>query len=831
MSGQALSAATGRLLRLRLHPMSASAATSSTAPIEDSPPSRDSERSLGVRGLSGVTALGFLSSVIGMVASLLAFTTFARSLGPEKYGVYIGGVFGITGLMLSLTSGGIVLAMLHDLTRSETKAGDAGSFLTMSVLLALLATVVVALLGTTILPRVSRSFFIAIMLIEVVGQGVVNLVATAMHAFASFRTATMVRTFQSLVRLFAIVGMLLLGRVSLGSFIVVQAVGVAAAVCFSIVMLGRLGIRLRFRLPRMSHLWLTGQYAVGVSAFSLQNDFDKTMLARIPAFEVQAGQYTAAYRLLMLIDLVPTQMIGATHDRILRLGRLSAPAVRTRVRQLSIATLGFVAVAWLGVLVGRPIIVLLLGDDYKPAIPMLLCLIPMIVLRTVGMLSSNALVAVGGIRRRLTATLGGAALGLVAYLILIPRFGWKGAVAGTLISETFLAVALVTSLRRHMSEAHAPESRFAGPVPTVQRRRHDNHIVVVPSAGDGTALSDLSPALVSTPAAPLTITTRALTHGATSREQSEQLRQLAASAPDKLVLLAPWEAGLRFAAGNDIPTAVMVETLAAQAKASLRMTVELLNDPTVIVVGCHGWNLAARLRSFGVDATKVVAWGLDDRAGPSGTAVRTRRSDGPFTIMYSGPLHDSGGLGDLLLATAQLRDQEFDLRVMVFGGGQDRSRYETFIADFSLSDVVRFHGQVSEARLVDAAGRADVVVMPSHRDHPEGITPVLRAALLRRTPIVATDHPLHRVNLIDGESAVVVPAVNPERLAKALASVCNDEALFAKLSEGSAAAWQNLRVRTRWNDVVTSFAHAAPGQRDWLDNLIAQQRAKVSSRT
>ena len=110
----------------------------------DAPPSRDSERALGVRGLSGDTALGFISALIGMVASLVAFSTFARQLGPERYGT-LGAVYGITGLMLSLSSGGIVLAVLHDLTKSETRSSDAGSFLTLSVVLALVATAVVGL--------------------------------------------------------------------------------------------------------------------------------------------------------------------------------------------------------------------------------------------------------------------------------------------------------------------------------------------------------------------------------------------------------------------------------------------------------------------------------------------------------------------------------------------------------------------------------------------------------------------------------------------------------------------------------------------------------------
>lgn len=797
----------------------------------DAPPSRDSERALGVRGLSGDTALGFISALIGMVASLVAFSTFARQLGPERYGT-LGAVYGITGLMLSLSSGGIVLAVLHDLTKSETRSSDAGSFLTLSLVLALVATAVVALFGRLILPRVSHSFFLEMMAIEVVGQGTVNLMSTTMHAFAGFRTATIVRTFQSVVRLIAIVGVLVFGVISLSTFLIVQAVGVGSTLVFSVIMLRRMGLPLRFRKARMSHLRLTGQYAVGLSAFTLQNDFDKTLLYTLGNHRVEAGQYTAAYRLLLLIDLVPTQMIGATHDRILRLGRLSAPAVRTRVRQLSLFATGFVAVAWVGVLLGKPILIWLLGDKYKPAIPMLLCLIPMIALRTVGVLSSNALVSVGGLRSRLTATLIGAGLGMGAYLVLIPRFGWKGAVAGTLISEGFLAVALVTALRRQMSRTAGRESRFIGPVPVLPRRRPGNHVVVVPSVGGGTSLGDLAPKLVSSPEVPITITTRARTHGATNREQLEQLHQIGQLAPDKLVFLAPWEAGLKFAAANDIAQAVMVETLTAEARGSLKATVELLNDPTVTVVGCHGWNLAARLRDFGVDATKVVAWGLDYAQTPASTPVRELREAGPYTALYWGPMQDSAGLGDLLLAAAQLREQGTEVEVAVLGGGgDDRSRYESFVADFSMAEVVRFHGQVSEARLNEAVARADIVVLPSHPDHPEGITAGLRAALLQRTPIVATNHPLHRINLIDGESAIVVPTVNPERLAKGISRLLSDGDLYARLSAGSLDAWQNLRVRTTWNDIVIGFAAAPRGDRGWIDDLLAQQRAKLSARS
>lgn len=168
-------------------------------------------------------------------------------------------------------------------------------------------------------------------------------------------------------------------------------------------------------------------------------------------------------------------------------------------------------------------------------------------------------------------------------------------------------------------------------------------------------------------------------------------------------------------------------------------------------------------------------------ASPPPRVVRTREEiravlglvDDQQLAVAVGRLHAQKALGDLLEATARLRDRHPGLRVAVVGEGPERPALEAQVARLGLGDVVALVGAQPDGPSWMAA--ADVVVMCSTW---EGSPLVVAEALQLGRPLVATavgDVPLV---VRDGETGRLVPPSDPARLAAALGEVLDhpDEA-------------------------------------------------------
>jgi O-antigen/teichoic acid export membrane protein len=94
------------------------------------------------------------------------------------------------------------------------------------------------------------------------------------------------------------------------------------------------------------------------------------------------------------------------------------------------------------VLAGAPLLPRLLGPGYEESACVLRWLSVLPLLKAVQYLCGDAMTG-ADLQRRRTAIQGGLALANVALNILLdPVFGWRGAAAATLVSDTVLAAAL-----------------------------------------------------------------------------------------------------------------------------------------------------------------------------------------------------------------------------------------------------------------------------------------------------------------------------------------------------------------------------------------------------
>ena len=195
----------------------------------------------------------------------------------------------------------------------------------------------------------------------------------------------------------------------------------------------------------------------------LFDDFDKWLLALTVGY-APAGVYAAGYRIASYV-LVPTRAVVSRHVPRFFERSASSSAVLAEARAAARRDLCLmVACGALGLAAVAIVAPWLLGAGYADARPIALLLIPVLAVRGFHWIDGEMLTVRGRIRTRLLAQ--GAALGipLLAYLVLVPRYGVAGAVAATLLGEVLALVVMRRLAARVLASEptlHVPEGVLA----------------------------------------------------------------------------------------------------------------------------------------------------------------------------------------------------------------------------------------------------------------------------------------------------------------------------------------------------------------------------------
>lgn len=139
------------------------------------------------------------------------------------------------------------------------------------------------------------------------------------------------------------------------------------------------------------------------------------------------------------------------------------------------------------------------------------------------------------------------------------------------------------------------------------------------------------------------------------------------------------------------------------------------------------------------------------------------------------------GLLPLLEAMAKVRTER-DADLVVVGRPRAGSQAGAAVSRLGLEGAVRFVHGVSDERLVELYGQAQVAVVPSLY---EGFSLPAVEAMACGVPVVATTGgALPEVVGRDGATALLVPPADPGALAAAIGRALDDAALRARLARG-----------------------------------------------
>jgi glycosyltransferase involved in cell wall biosynthesis len=301
---------------------------------------------------------------------------------------------------------------------------------------------------------------------------------------------------------------------------------------------------------------------------------------------------------------------------------------------------------------------------------------------------------------------------------------------------------------------------------------------------------------------------------------TELIDLIAQEKPTHLVLRTPIREAFNWAIDNKVRTiAVFAESVFTRTwKDKLRCYLlgRLLNHKQIEWVGTYGLTSSLLFQKIGVNPNKILPWDflIDSEPGslPPKEAPASLKS---VKLFYAGLLIQSKGVGDILEAVAKLQSRNISVHLKLAGKGEEEYFAER-VKQLKIEDSVEFLGLVPTKTLEPLMREADLVLITSRHEYPEGFPLTIQHALRTRTPIVASDHPMFTTHLKHGVNAMIFEAGNSQSLADCIQKVVSDSRLYHNLSVVSHATWYQLRLPVKWADVIDRWLDDSPESKQWL---------------
>jgi len=142
------------------------------------------------------------------------------------------------------------------------------------------------------------------------------------------------------------------------------------------------------------------------------------------------------------------------------------------------------------------------------------------------------------------------------------------------------------------------------------------------------------------------------------------------------------------------------------------------------------------------------------------------------------------GLKTVYRSVKWLSDNGYAVRHSLVGDGEDRKKILSYIDNLGLNGVAKWHGTQPHRAVLDFYRRADVFVLGCEvaaNGDRDGIPNVLLESMAMGVPVVATNVSAIPELVQDGQTGILVPPGEPEKLAAAVVRLLTDNDLRQKI--------------------------------------------------
>jgi O-antigen/teichoic acid export membrane protein len=405
---------------------------------------RESVKKAFASALARNTIWGLAGYGLRLLIQAVYFVVIARCLKPAQYGGFVAAT-ALAGLISPFADLGSGNLMIKNVARDKAAFPEYwGNGLIVTLIFGTFLAGVVLLSSIALLPTaIPVSAVLCVSLSDLVFVKLLDMAIYAFQAFEMLSSNAHLNVLVSSTRLIGIVALAVaLPNPTIRDWSAVYLTGSVLAASIAIAW-----VTMSLGLPKLALGRIRGEsreglmFSVGLSAFSIYNDIDKTMLARLGSLEA-TGIYTAAYRLIDVAFIPVKALLNAAYPGIFRSGADGIRGTLRYSRRLMIRIIPYSFCAFAGLMIGASLVPRVLGPDYTKVTEALRWLSLLPLLKTVHFFAADALTGAGHQGARITTQIGIAIFNVLLNLWIIPAYGWRGAAWSSLASDGLLAVTL-----------------------------------------------------------------------------------------------------------------------------------------------------------------------------------------------------------------------------------------------------------------------------------------------------------------------------------------------------------------------------------------------------
>jgi len=390
------------------------------------------------------TVCTVLAQAVRVLVQAVYFFLMARALGPGQYGAFAAVVAAVAVVYPFVGNGSGNLMVKHVARDPRLLPECLGSASLMTLATGLPFSVLVVLAcGAVLPPAIPISVILFIAASDLVVYRFVDVACLAFQSVERLCWTANLQVFASLMRLVGIATVVLAGRPTLLAWSVAYLT--TSAVCALVAIycvLSRLARPVFSGLSRIRGELREGFcFSTSLSAQTIYNDIDKTMLARLATLNA-TGIYAAAYRLIDVAFLPVRALLAAAYPSFFRHGEDGIGGSLRFARRLLPRPVLYSAAVAAAMALGAPLVPLTLGVQYGCTSEALRWLSLLPVLKTFHYFAADTLTGAGHQALRTLVQVLVAGLNVLVNLWIIPAYSWRGAAWSSLASDGLLALVL-----------------------------------------------------------------------------------------------------------------------------------------------------------------------------------------------------------------------------------------------------------------------------------------------------------------------------------------------------------------------------------------------------
>jgi O-antigen/teichoic acid export membrane protein len=396
-----------------------------------------------------------------LCAQFAYFLVVAHVLGPTGYGTFVA----CTALVLTVAPFG-PWGTGQVMVKYAARNPDAlpiyfGNAILVTIISGLLLTLLLLLVRPLLLPSsVTAAMVVAVGFADLICAQLTAVCSLAFLALNQARGSAQVMVVAAGLRLIAALVLLTFPATPLRwAYLYVAAAGFATT--YGMVAAGRRCAGPRFQLNLLVPSVREGfHFATSLSAQTIYDNIDKTMLARLSTVEA-AAIYAVAYRFIEAAMLPIRALAMATYPEFFRQGKHGVTATYRFARRILRRSVVFGIAISIALFIASGLVPLVMGSAYAESSAALrwLCVLPLI--KSVHSFLTDTLTGANYQWQRSSTQIAVAVFNILINLWLIRAFSWRGAAWSSLLTDSLLMGSLYLIICWHLRRERSAVERTA----------------------------------------------------------------------------------------------------------------------------------------------------------------------------------------------------------------------------------------------------------------------------------------------------------------------------------------------------------------------------------